>query len=359
MNQVTSPLDAKRNLFRLGLICLPFVPAVGLVSLVSSITLVTLATKRYKVLVANSLLGRATFFIGLLLIFSCWVADNKAEAFLQLVNFLPLFWLFATLPYLLKTFVQIEQLTTDLVIISIPISVIAIIEFLLSGARSTSTFTNPNFLAGYSVVILGIELGLLLKALSRPKSSLFLNFNLERRNDNDFQLNSLIVFLLICLTFAAILTSGSRSGLIIALLQIISFVIINYLFIKYNLIVVFGSLGCLFTLACATWTWFEASRRLLLSSLFSDLRVEIWRVAILLIRQRPLFGWGLGNFRILYPLHSRTSEHFSHAHNFWLQLGSEGGIPVILGLSALTAYIYYKSTKFLLVHQQRLSEHSI
>jgi len=340
----------KQEIFRISLIILPFVPYLGLPGLLA---VTVISFKEHYNSISRSLLGKATLLISVLIFTNCFTAYNKAEAFLQLANFLPFFLLFLALPFLLKTLVQLEQLAIDLILSSVPISLIEITQFSLGSVRPSAIFDNPNVLASYLVVILGIELGLFLVLLN-PDSCFSLNLFFK---EIKFKSRYVIFPLALSssLTLVAILISGSRNGLIAALLQLVAFIISFSYFIRRSFAISGISLAILVTLVTLAWTWFDASRRLTLSSLTSDLRIEIWQVALSLIQEKPLFGWGLGSFKFLYPLRSTTLENFAHAHNFWLCLGVEAGILVTIGLTALVGYICYTGAKELIVVRQHSS----
>ncbi|HEY2745951.1 MAG TPA: O-antigen ligase family protein, partial [Polyangia bacterium] len=57
-------------------------------------------------------------------------------------------------------------------------------------------------------------------------------------------------------------------------------------------------------------------------------RLSLWRYAISKIEQHPFAGVGLGNFGVNDG--DRLAEYWREAHNTWLHLGSELGLPGIL-----------------------------
>jgi len=348
MNEARQSLQAKQKTFRFSLILLPFVPYIGLLGLFA---VTILLFKEHYRSIRKSILGKATLTVGVLISASCLTAYNKIEAFLQLANFLPFLLLFLTLPFLLRSFVQLEQLAVDLIISSAPISLIEIIQSSLGSIRPSAVFDNPNVLASYLVVMLGIELGLFLKLLKSNCFSLQLFFI-------KFRLRYLIFLLalVISLTLIAILISGSRSGLIAALLQLIASIFIFSLLTRKRFLTLSISFTTLAVSFASIWTWFDATRRLTLSSITTDLRIEIWQVALSLIQEKPLFGWGLGSFKFLYPLRSMTSENFAHAHNFWLLLGVEVGILAALCLTVLVGYVCYIAVKDLIEFRYDISK---
>lgn len=74
-------------------------------------------------------------------------------------------------------------------------------------------------------------------------------------------------------------------------------------------------------------------------------RREMMQTAAELALQRPLSGYGLGTFTTVYPAKARfDSGHFvNHAHNEWLQWAAEGGLPMAAALFALTLTAIYKT----------------
>ncbi|MCP3961673.1 MAG: hypothetical protein GY719_27855 [bacterium] len=71
-------------------------------------------------------------------------------------------------------------------------------------------------------------------------------------------------------------------------------------------------------------------------------RLELWASSRQLIEERPWTGWGLGTFRDAVAPHQppRLADRFlQHAHNDYLELAAEAGLPVlILALAALGVF---------------------
>ena len=55
------------------------------------------------------------------------------------------------------------------------------------------------------------------------------------------------------------------------------------------------------------------------------LRLSQWKFAVSMMQQKPLTGWGLRNFSMLYE--AATHYYIGHPHNLMLMLACEMGIP--------------------------------
>jgi putative inorganic carbon (HCO3(-)) transporter len=68
-------------------------------------------------------------------------------------------------------------------------------------------------------------------------------------------------------------------------------------------------------------------------------RYEVWRWAVAAVGDFPFTGCGLGTFRevvrLLYPIHVDPSYDIAHAHNIFLQVALDVGIPGLVSYLAL------------------------
>lgn len=296
---------------------------------------------------------------GLLLLSSLF-ADNRGEAFLQLANFLPYLLLFAVLPYLLRGTEPLVQLATDVVIATIPINLIAIVEYLLRATyiprwlkrtslsrwfrarphagRAMVMFGHPNALAGYLVLVLGLGLGLILY------------YNLRKRTEaaTPNRVRKWRIILLYVGTFACLLgifASGSRNGLIVAVTQLLVFSLFTN---ASRLILSIGAVGLIALVAGAALLGI-GGRTLAVTDWTNDPRVGVWRFALDLLQQRPWLGWGLGNFKLQYPPGLIPEyQYIAHPHNFWLLLAVEAGIPVMILFTVFVGRICYRAIRQLI-----------
>jgi O-antigen ligase len=75
-------------------------------------------------------------------------------------------------------------------------------------------------------------------------------------------------------------------------------------------------------------------------------RLATYRATIEMISQRPLFGWGLGTFAWAYPPNRSPDASiigvWDRAHNSWLELAAEGGLPLATLVGTFWLYICYR-----------------
>ena len=273
-----------------------------------------------------------------MLLSACFALD-RGEGFLQLTNFLPFFVMFGvmtTVPAVVANpFQKLDALAHWLLISSIPISLIAIAEFIIKfeaiapsvqasslptwllnhfyeidfGHRAHSVFSHPNMLSAHLAIILGLGLGLILKALN------------TKRNDATSWTQG--IALLLCVV--SIFCTGSRNGLLIAgILMAIAL----YAARRHRWVLLSGLATGGF-LVSAAFAFGIGGRSLSLALVTQDPRLGVWRLAIEMIQQRPWLGWGFSGLRQLYiPGSIPEYDAIYHAHNFWLFMASESGIPV-------------------------------
>ncbi|OIO53320.1 hypothetical protein AUJ46_05625 [Candidatus Peregrinibacteria bacterium CG1_02_54_53] len=78
-------------------------------------------------------------------------------------------------------------------------------------------------------------------------------------------------------------------------------------------------------------------------------RVSFWRQAVQLSVEHPLFGWGPGSFRFAQmPLMDDVLATSDHAHNLYLHVAAERGLPAVFILLALTLVLLLPLLKGLL-----------
>lgn len=305
-----------------------------------------------------SLLYRRGFIVlAILLLISAAFANYPGEAFLQLSHFLPFFWFWAVLTHYLQKsphpWQQIYQWALILVFTAIPINLVGIFEYAwkmsspsdqltrlplldwlyigdLNIPRAYSLFDYPNTLASYLVMILGLNLGLV---FLKPQSS-SLSQSLWCRLGLGINL---------LLTVVCLFCSGSRNGYLVAMiLLLISFFVIGTnrwvrsLGLAGFAIIVTTTLRFGMAGRTPSWEWFT-----------TDPRVHVWGLALQMIRDRPLLGQGLGNYKLLYDGEVPLYDYIAHAHNFWLSVAAEAGLPAMIIFTIAIGIIWYRGLKAL------------
>lgn len=103
-----------------------------------------------------------------------------------------------------------------------------------------------------------------------------------------------------------------------------------------------GWLG-LFSLLFVTLPDHRLEKLLKLDQVASYKRVDIWQTSLSAVADRPLLGWGPGQFENAYWIHERPQEGpvrfemtTDRAHSEWLQVFVDGGVPA--GLLTLFAF---------------------
>lgn len=192
--------------------------------------------------------------------------------------------------------------------------------------RVFSTFTVPNFLAGYLVMVIPITMAVFLCSSRRELT--------------------ILAGLGLCLQGACLLLTGSRFGLLTIAASLIAFAIIVWriglsgaargrarvLLVLAGIALVVG--------ARPVWT------RILnvgAESHSNQFRFYTWSAAIHMARANPITGVGFGTFDTASAPYSQVA-YTQHAHNTFLQVASETGYPGMLFFLAALAGILAAAT---------------
>jgi O-antigen ligase len=352
----SKPVNKQEFIWLASLIALPYVSYAGLLVMLG-LLIKAMSQRGKQVWQLCAQRGFGWLSLGLLL--SSSFALNRGESFVQLPNFLPFFLFFgvlATVPGVVQQpFLKLALLARWLLLTSIPMSVWAIVEFGLKfeavapwvkaqplpswlldwiyepefGHRAHSMFGHPNNLSGYLVIILGLGLGLLLQGLSAEKLA-------------GSQAQTRIATGALGLCAIAIFCTGSRNGVLIALVL----VAIALYTARHHRWVMLAGLASSSAIIAAVVGLGIGGRSLSLALITQDPRLSIWQLALEMIQQRPILGWGFAGLRLRYEPGSIPGyDVVFHAHNIWLFLASEAGIPVMLGFCAVIGTIYYRGVR--------------
>ncbi len=301
---------------------------------------------------------------------SACFAFNRGEAFLQLAHFLPFFWIWASLVLYLRqrpTFwAETGQWGMFLALSGLPISLFGIGEYLLKhldggvpdrlialvdwfylgdfgNPRISALFDYPNTLANYLVIVLGLTLGLL--TLNRDS-------RLLQRSPRRLKL---LLYVNVLLILACLYCSGSRNGYLVAAILLL----VGLMGVQTSRWARSLGIAGLALIVATTLRFGIGGRTLSWSWLTEDPRVGVWKFALHLTQQRPLLGFGLGNYKLVYDGEIPGYPFIAHAHNLWLMLSSEAGLPVTILLTAVVGLICYRSMRVLQQLRDRPNERAI
>ena len=296
-------------------------------------------------------------WLALALMVGVGFSQSPGESALQVLNFVPFFVFYAAIAVALPQFSQpfrtLHHWALALLLTTIPVNLGAVAEFYLRSAearsrwegqrwiqwlyqqtdyghRASSVFGHPNTLANFMVMVFGLGLGLCA-------------YYLQQR---DRRARGLWICGATALVLVGIFCSGSRSGLLIVGLQLLAF---GGLLRPYRYMF-WAGLGAIGLLALSAMIWGVGGRSLPEAFATISLRFSVWHLAIEMIPQHPWLGSGLGTFKLIYdPSQFPVPDDFlPHAHNLWLMLAAEAGIPIALGFTVVVGLVVGRSTYMLI-----------
>ncbi len=353
LQRVKTSLLTPEDLVVGSLLVLPYLVYPALLGLLGFLGL---SLQRWGQAVGQLLYGQGWGWLGLGLILSTLGSQAPGESVLQLTNFLPFFGLYGAIAIALINLQQplatLRTWALVLLLATIPINLRAVLEYYLNapenysrwlnlpwlqwlyggiyyGHRASSVFGHPNVLASYMVMVFGLGLGLCAYCLQTS----------QRRR------LTLWIYAATCLSLVGIFCSGSRNGLLVAGVQVLLF----FALVQPARPVLLAGLGSLATVAACTLIWGVGGRSLAESFSTITLRLDVWQVAWQMIPNHPWLGTGLGTFKLLYEPHAvPLYDSLGHAHNLWLMLALEAGIPVALGFTLIVGWIMVQGSQHLL-----------
>jgi len=175
----------------------------------------------------------------------------------------------------------------------------------------------------------------------------------------------LLLFFALVLIFAALVITFSRTAWLLSLIMV-TVVIFLYQNKKLFFMVLLVLLLVFAFLATVTGRESNATVNIkaralsiFLGKSYTD-RLQFWKSAVGLVKERPFFGFGPDTFKTVYKRHeslvlSRLSLTPKHPHNFYLFLAASAGLPVLLlfvFFYLLAVYQGFRSKNF---YQQALS----
>ncbi len=350
--------NALRNTLKFGVFLLPFSANFGATAL--GFVLLILWKQNYSKILKHSfnlLLG--CLFIWLVVV--SLLAHEPLPSWEGLGNFLPCLLMIASFPLFFNGFFRLYQLAWWLVLTSIPLCFLGFMQ-LFAGwetplllhrigikliaygnpdGRMSSLLMYANTLAFFLVVAFTLSIGLWI-----------LHYNRYRQlQKHQFNWQLLLLTVAILFNGIGLILTNSRSAWGLALLALIAFTV----YLRWYWIIALIAIGIL-AVCWAAWIPFgqEIMRQIvpsyfwarLTDDLYDDryvtaLRTTQWGVAWKMMLQRPLWGWGLRNFTIIYQ--QEMNVWMGHPHNLFLMLLAEIGLIGTLLLSSFVGIILGKA----------------
>lgn len=193
--------------------------------------------------------------------------------------------------------------------------------------------SSPDFLAGYFVLLLPLTLALFLEAPSLRGLTPLLR-----------GLASLVLGVVLLLQLAAFLTTQSRFGLVSLAVALAVFAAGLLLAMWRGLVLpkatrlLLGVFGVGLVLGGAVFARPVLLRLQNLHDNSAAFRVWTWRGSLHMASANPIFGTGIGTWTDLYPPYALTG--FTRlAHNSYLQMADECGLPALLALLAALVFL--------------------
>lgn len=270
--------------------------------------------------------------------------EDKINLFIDLINWIPFFVSFFLIQPYLKNSAH-KQITSYLLLFgTIPVIITGIGQYYLGWNEPLSAlngniiwflkpinevkglsglFNNPNYAGSWLSVIW-------------PLSLTFL-FKLEK-----FKFKNIINYIYIFLIFITMILTNSKDTLIAIILPILIILKSQILRRKNFLILLISSI-----LMLISNLFLLIIRKNINFINFINIfpRLDIWRVSLIAIFEKPISGWGAKSFPIIYSKYRYNfiNDDIQHAHNLFFELSINYGLVASILIFAFIFYLLIKS----------------
>ena len=253
-------------------------------------------------------------------------ATNVYEGFYSTIHLAMCGVAFFTISTILRDAKWISRMLNASIISAVLVSIIGLAQqylqfkFIPQSSLPAATFGNPNMAADYLVIVLP---SLIAMGVAQKK-----------------MLYRWFLFAVLLLSLIYLYNTHSRGGWL-AIFCAVLFMGFLYAVKKYNRgFIKRGLTIAVILFACLLPAiLFTKSGNRILNAALSEYRITAWRNSIEMIRNKPIQGFGSGNFKIFYPAYSYravvdkavdTTRYLGRAHNDFIQIAAELGIPGFL-----------------------------
>jgi O-antigen ligase len=376
------------NFAQIGMLIFPFIPILGALGIF--LGLIGTCQQKFRQ-ISRHPLNRGFAILSALLVITTIFANNRIEAVLGLVNFLPFFILFAVFSSLIQTPAQLRQLSWIIAISSIPVIILGLGQQFLGWSgieqlqpilgwvlepkgnppgRMASVFIYANILACYLTIAFILTLALWMEEVSCQLAVVSRQLSVSSRqlavsschplpmpnaqcpmpNAQCPMPNAQFLFLSFAVVgnAVALIFTNSRNAWGLAVLAVLAFAF--YAGYKKILAAVFSAVGAVFLSAFGpeplrqylriiipAFFWARLTDEMFPNRPTATLRTTQWEFALSMAQQRPWTGWGLRNFTALYQ--AQMHEWLGHPHSLMLMLAAETGLPTTLLLFGLVGWV--------------------
>ncbi len=360
-------LKIGRNFFYLGIFLLPSAFAFSAIFLLISIILSTLNSRNFLKNRWNLSFFSVAFLMfisSLIASFSLFTPQNSSLVlnpdWLDLLNWIPLIWAFASFQIYLNSKKNREICAGLLLAGSVPILVSGFAQYFFGwygpleafngiiiwyqksietrGYNAlTGPFNNQNYAGAWLVTIFPI---------------CFFQF---RKNLHEKKYKRIISFLFMLTLFIAIFLTCSRNAIIALMLSIPIMLGAGLKIWVFGLIFFICLIMTIYVFEFPLNILRPLRKSKILESFipnynpkFKDIlsftRINIWSNSISYIMQRPIFGWGASTFSVIYIINNKDSI-ILHTHNLVLEVTHNYGIITALILFTSIFQLMRKSSK--------------
>lgn len=321
--------------------------------------------------------------IILWLIISSYFAYDKEDAFLGMANFLSGFIIFITFKLMVNKISHLKAISFAISFTSILIVILGLGQLYFDWSSSK----NLSFLTGYHLVGSGIPPNRMSSLFNHANIlSLYLDtsfilslglllsqdidkFNLIKvlNNPKKWKISKLDIwlYLTILLDIIGLLLTDSRNGWLIAFLAVIVFSFYYKIYPLLFLLTIsgvftawasFGNLPAqnLMRKIVPDFIWLRLSDQIFENRPFPTLRITQWNFCLDMIMDKPILGWGIRSFSILYK--KAFDTYLGHPHNLFLMFMAETGIIGLFLLMIFVGKILIKGPRITKYYQKNKSE---
>lgn len=202
--------------------------------------------------------------------------------------------------------------------------------------RMASTLQNPNLLGAYLLMVLSVVISYMLVYVKGHKEDTRpVNVSKATRKQEVLMMIPIcsVLFLTMVLTYSRGIWISFAAMILYWAIFVERKLFWSLLFIPFVLYCYEGEI------ASRLWSIFQGT------DTSADLRWALWDSTIYIVREHPLFGIGWNTFFLVYPDYNYYIQGpnvlMYHAHNLYLNVLAESGIPGLISfLAVLVCHVY-------------------